>query len=102
MQPTPDLISLGITDTVEILHNPNYETLYQEETRPELSGFEKGIVSTSGAVAVDTGVFTGRSPKDKYIVRDDNTRDTFWWSDQGKNDNKPLSEEHWKTLKSVI
>ena len=102
MQTTPDLISLGITDIVEILHNPNYETLYQEETRPDLSGFEKGIVSTSGAVAVDTGVFTGRSPKDKYIVRDDSTRDTFWWSDQGKNDNKPLSEEHWKTLKSLV
>ena len=62
-----------------------------EETLPGLEGYEKGVVTELGAVAVDTGIFTGRSPKDKYIVKDDTTRDTMWWSDQGKNDNKPIT-----------
>ncbi|MFT5113103.1 MAG: phosphoenolpyruvate carboxykinase (ATP) [Parasphingorhabdus sp.] len=97
-----DLSSLGITESQEILHNPDYDVLFAEETKPGLEGFERGYVTTSGAVAVDTGVFTGRSPKDKYIVRDDSTRDTFWWSDQGKNDNKPLDLEHWDKLKQLV
>ena len=99
-----DLVAYGITDTVEIVHNPDYDTLFQEETQPGLAGYERGIQTQSGAIAVDTGVFTGRSPKDKYIVRDDTTRDTLWWCDQGKgkNDNHPLSQETWDSLKSLV
>ena len=90
-----DLVAYGITDTIEVVYNPDYDTLFQEETKPDLQGYERGIVTQSGAVAVDTGIFTGRSPKDKYIVRDDTTRDTLWWCDQGKgkNDNQPLSQQ---------
>lgn len=102
MHNTIDLSSYGITGTKEVLHNPGYQVLFDEETRPSLQGFEKGVVTESGAVAVDTGVFTGRSPKDKYIVRDHSTRDTFWWADQGKNDNKPLSPENWDRLKKCV
>ncbi len=96
------LQSYGITDTTEVLHNPSYEQLFQEEMRPDLEGFECGQLTQSGAVAVNTGIFTGRSPKDKYIVRDDTTRDTIWWADQGKNDNKPLSQENWNQLKQLV
>ncbi|NIF24224.1 phosphoenolpyruvate carboxykinase (ATP) [Candidatus Pantoea multigeneris] len=103
-QTTPDLTSLGITKTTEVVYNPDFDTLYQEEMRPELEGFERGTLTQNGAVAVDTGIFTGRSPKDKYIVRDDTTRDTLWWSDQGtgKNDNQPLSQETWQSLKHCV
>ena len=96
-----DLAALGIHDTTEVVYNPDFETLYQEETRPELEGYARGILTQSGAIAVDTGIFTGRSPKDKYIVRDDTTRDTLWWNDvgNGKNDNQPLSQETWQALK---
>ncbi|WP_158780975.1 phosphoenolpyruvate carboxykinase (ATP) [Pantoea sp. BAV 3049] len=99
-----DLVAYGITDTVEIIYNPDFDTLYREETRPGLTGFERGTETRSGAIAVDTGIFTGRSPKDKYIVRDDTTRDTLWWNDQGKgkNDNQPLSQETWQQLKSLV
>lgn len=99
-----DLVAYGITDTVEVIHNPDYETLFKEETLPGLSGYERGTLTRSGAIAVDTGVFTGRSPKDKYIVRDDTTRDTLWWNDQGKgkNDNQPLSQETWQALKGCV
>lgn len=99
-----DLVAYGITDTVEILHNPDFDTLYREETRPELTGFERGNETQSGAIAVDTGIFTGRSPKDKYIVRDETTRDTLWWNDQGKgkNDNQPLDNDTWQHLKSLV
>lgn len=92
----------GIRSPAEVCYNPDYDTLYQEETRPGLSGFEAGRVTESGAVAVDTGIFTGRSPKDKYFVQDDTTRDTLWWSDQGANDNKPITPEVWQGLKSVV
>ena len=102
MQQSIDLSTYGIQGAKEIIHNPGYETLFAEETKPGLNGFEAGIVTKSGAVAVDTGVFTGRSPKDKYIVRDDTTRDTFWWSDQGKNDNKPLTQDNWEKLKKCV
>ena len=96
-----DLAALGINDTTEVVYNPDFDTLYQEETRPELEGYARGILTQSGAIAVDTGIFTGRSPKDKYIVRDDTTRDTLWWNDvgNGKNDNQPLSQETWQALK---
>ncbi|MGD8107449.1 phosphoenolpyruvate carboxykinase (ATP) [Pantoea sp. FN0302] len=99
-----DLVAYGITDTVEVIHNPDYETLFKEETLPGLTGYERGTLTQSGAIAVDTGIFTGRSPKDKYIVRDDTTRDTLWWNDQGKgkNDNQPLSQETWQALKSCV
>jgi phosphoenolpyruvate carboxykinase (ATP) len=99
-----DLVAYGITDTVEVIYNPDYEILFKEETLPGLSGYERGTLTQSGAIAVDTGVFTGRSPKDKYIVRDDTTRDTLWWNDQGKgkNDNQPLSQETWQALKECV
>ena len=102
MSLTQDLISYGISNPKEVIHNPCYETLFQEETRADLNGFEKGTLTNNGAIAVDTGVFTGRSPKDKYIVLDDTTRDSFWWADQGKNDNKPLSAENWGRLKALV
>lgn len=97
-----DLAQYGITGVVDIVHNPSYETLFKEETKPDLTGFERGKVTQSGAVAVDTGIFTGRSPKDKYIVKDEVSKDTIWWSDQGKNDNKPISPAVWQDLKQLV
>ena len=100
-----DVLSLeqyGIHDVAEIVRNPSYEQLFIEETNPALTGFERGVVTSMGAVKVDTGVFTGRSPKDKYLVLDDTTRDTVWWSDGGKNDNKPISPEVWTHLKQLV
>lgn len=99
-----DLKAYGINDVQDIVHNPSYDTLYQEELDPTLEGYERGVLTNLGAIAVDTGIFTGRSPKDKYIVRDDTTRDTVWWSDKGngKNDNKPLSQETWQHLKDLV
>jgi phosphoenolpyruvate carboxykinase (ATP) len=97
-----DLAAYGITDATEIIYNPSFELLYEEETRDHLEGYEKGTVTQTGAVAVDTGIYTGRSPKDKYLVRDDTSRDTVWWSDQGKNDNKPISQEVWGQLKQLV
>jgi len=96
------LSKYGITGVTEILYNPTYEVLYNEETKPGLEGFEKGQVTELGAVNVMTGVYTGRSPKDKYIVMDANSKDTVWWtSEEYKNDNHPLSEENWAILKSL-
>ncbi len=99
-----ELEKYGIHDVAEVVYNPSYELLFTEETKPGLEGYERGTVTTLGAVAVDTGIFTGRSPKDKYIVRDDVTRDTVWWADQGKgkNDNKPMSQEVWADLKHLV
>lgn len=98
-----DLANCGITDVQEIVYNPTYEQLFEEEMRPDLQGYEKGTLTNSGAVAVDTGIFTGRSPKDKYIVLDDTTRDTFWWtSEKAKNDNKPMKQEVWNRLKMIV
>ena len=95
-----DLSQYGIVDVDVIEHNPSFDKLYEEETNPDLEGFEKGVVTESGAVAVRTGIFTGRSPKDKYIVLDDVSRDTMWWSnEQAANDNKPISAEIWNDLK---
>ena len=97
-----DLSRYGITGTTEIVHNPSYEVLFEEETKPGLEGFEVGQVSELGAVNVMTGFYTGRSPKDKYIVMDENSKDTVWWtSDEYKNDNHPVSEETWATLKEI-
>ncbi len=100
--PAPDLTQYGITDVEEMYYNPSYDFLYDQETNPDLEGYERGIVTESGAVAVDTGIFTGRSPKDKYIVHDDTSRDTVWWSDQGKNDNKPIDQNTWDHLKALV
>ena len=97
-----DLSKYGIQNTAEVLYNPTYEVLYNEETRPELEGFDKGVVTELGAVNVMTGIYTGRSPKDKYIVMDENSKDTVWWtSEEYKNDNHPLSESSWKVLKEI-
>ncbi len=97
-----DLLEYGIDNTAEIIRNPDYETLFKEETVSDLEGYERGELTKSGAISVNTGVFTGRSPRDKYIVRDQVTRDTFWWADQGENDNKPLSQENWEILKNRV
>lgn len=97
-----DLSKHGLFNVKEIVRNPTYEQLFTEETKPELEGYERGTVTELGAVSVDTGIFTGRSPKDKYIVRDDTTRDTMWWSDQGKNDNKPIDQHVWDDLKALV
>ena len=97
-----DLSKYGITGTTEIVHNPSYEYLFEEETKADLEGFDKGQVSELGAVNVMTGVYTGRSPKDKFIVMDENSRDTVWWtSDEYKNDNHPASMETWEAVKKI-
>ena len=97
-----DLSKYGITGTTEIVHNPSYEELFAEETKPELEGYEKGQVSELGAVNVMTGIYTGRSPKDKFIVMDENSKDTVWWtSDEYKNDNHPATEETWDVVKKI-
>ncbi len=97
-----DLTKYGITGTTEIVHNPSYETLFADETNPALEGFEKGQVSELGAVNVMTGIYTGRSPKDKYIVMDENSKDTVWWTSEGyKNDNHPMSQEAWDVVKDI-
>ncbi len=97
-----NLSKYGITGTPEIVHNPSYEMLFEEETKADLTGFEKGQESELGAVNVMTGVYTGRSPKDKFIVMDENSKDTVWWtSDEYKNDNHPASEETWNAVKEI-
>ena len=97
-----DLTRYGITGTTEIVYNPSYEVLFNEEMKPELEGFDKGQLTELGAVNVMTGVYTGRSPKDKFIVMDKNSKDTVWWtSEEYKNDNKPCSEESWAKLKDL-
>jgi len=102
MTTNPDLTSYGIRDTAEIVYNPSYETLFAEETAVHLQGYEVGFQTESGAISVDTGDFTGRSPKDKYLVRDDTTRDKIWWSDQGENDNKPIDKDTWNSLRRLV
>ena len=97
-----DLSKYGITGAVEVLHNPSYEVLFQEETKAGLEGFEKGQETELGAVNVMTGVYTGRSPKDKFFVMDEVSKNTVWWtSDEYKNDNKPVTEATWAVLKDL-
>jgi len=92
-----DLESYGIHNVSEIIYNPSYDSLYKAELDPALEGYEKGVLSELGSVNVMTGIFTGRSPKDKYVVMDDKTRDTVWWaSPSNKSDNKPIDHELWK------
>ena len=97
-----DLKKYGITGVTEIVYNPSYDELFREETKKGLRGFEKGQLTETGAVNAMTGVYTGRSPKDKFFVLDDTTKDTIWWtSDEYKNANKPISEKSWKALKEL-
>jgi phosphoenolpyruvate carboxykinase (ATP) len=98
-----NLLKYGIQDIKEIVYNPSYDLLFAEETKPGLSTFEKGIITTTGAISVDTGIFTGRSPKDKYIVLDDKSKNSVWWrSDMAKvSDNKPISPEIWNHCKNI-
>ena len=94
------LKKIGITDPLEVIYNPSFDKLYEEETLPELTGYEKSQKTEYGALNVKTGIYTGRSPKDKYIVKDKTTEDNFWWtSSHRKNDNKPISQEVWEDLK---
>ena len=96
-----DLTKYGI-EGAEIIYNPSYEQLFIDETNPELTGFEKGQLTETGAVNVMTGIYTGRSPKDKFFVMDETSKDTVWWtSEEYKNDNKPVTPEAWKELKKI-
>ena len=97
-----DLTKYGITGTTEIVYNPSYEVLFEEETKAGLEGFEVGQETELGAVNVMTGIYTGRSPKDKFIVMDENSKDTVWWtSDEYKNDNHPATQEAWNACKEI-
>ena len=98
-----DLSVYGITGVREVHYNLSYEELFRQETDPSLEGYERGFVTDSGAVAVDTGVFTGRSPKDKYFVMEDQNKDQIWWKNERRkaSDNKPISEEVWAHLRKI-
>ena len=97
-----DLEKYGILGAKEIVYNPSYDLLYKEETKPELEGYEKGVNTELNAVNVMTGIYTGRSPKDKYIVMDENSKDTVWWTTpEYPNDNHPMSKEVWETVKDL-
>lgn len=97
-----DLNYYGIKHVKDVIYNPSYAQLFEEETRDDLEGFEAGTVTELNAVAVDTGVFTGRSPRDKYFVKDNITRDTLWWAEHGDNDNKAITPEIWQHLKNRV
>jgi phosphoenolpyruvate carboxykinase (ATP) len=97
-----DLTQYGITDVAEVVYNPSYEVLFEEEMKPELEGYDKGQLTELDAVNVMTGIYTGRSPKDKFIVVDENSKDTVWWtSEEYPNDNHPASQEAWVALKEI-
>ena len=97
-----DLSKYGINDVKEVYYNPSYEQLFKDEMNPALEGFDKGVLTELDAVNVMTGIYTGRSPKDKFIVMDENSKDTVWWtSDAYKNDNHPASEETWAAVKKI-
>ena len=93
----------GINDVAEIVYNPSFDKLYEAETSPDLKGYERGIITDTGAIAVDTGVFTGRSPKDKYVVLDSKTADTVWWKSANApvSDNKPINIQAWDHCKDL-
>ncbi len=96
------LESIGLKNCTDIIHNPSYDALFAAETDEELTGFEKGTVVDSGAVNVDTGIYTGRSPKDKFLVMDETTKDSVWWrTAENNNDNKPISSDTWQALKEI-
>ena len=97
-----DLTQYGIKGTPKIYHNPSWDELYIDETNPGLTGYEKGQNTELGAVNVMTGIYTGRSPKDKFFVEDSVSKDTIWWtSDEYKNDNKPITPQAWDSLKAI-
>ena len=97
-----DLSKYGITGVKEIIHNPSYDELFKAEMDSSLEGFEKGQLTELGAVNVMTGVYTGRSPKDKFFVYDDTTKDTVWWTSEAyKNDNKPVDAKCWNAVKEI-
>ncbi len=96
-----DLTQYGITGA-KVIHNPSWDQLFIDETNPSLTGYEKGQNTELGAVNVMTGIYTGRSPKDKFFVMDDTSKDTIWWtSDEYKNDNKPITPKAWDALKAI-
>ena len=100
--PSLDLSKYGITGVKEVFYNPTYEVLFNHEMNPELTGFDKGQETELGAINVMTGVFTGRSPKDKFIVMDENSKDTVWWTTpEYPNDNHPASKETWDAVKKL-
>ena len=97
-----DLSKYGIVGEQEIIYNPSYEMLFEEEMKPSLEGYEKGQLTELDAVNVMTGIYTGRSPKDKFFVLDEVSKDTVWWnSPEYPNDNKPVTEEAWKEIKKI-
>ncbi|MBP5764055.1 MAG: phosphoenolpyruvate carboxykinase (ATP), partial [Bacteroidales bacterium] len=97
-----DLTKYGITGSTVIAHNPSYEELFKAETDAKLTGYEVGQETELGAVNVMTGIFTGRSPKDKYIVDNDESHNNVWWTSEAyKNDNHPMSEEVWAKVKEI-
>lgn len=100
MKALPDLSKYGISKPAEIIYNPSFELLFEHETAPDLEGYENGFVTASGAVTVDTGIYTGRSPKDKYLVMDDETENKVWWADKSRkgSDNKPINPKVWAEL----
>jgi phosphoenolpyruvate carboxykinase (ATP) len=100
---SPQLLQYGIRDVQELIYQPSYNVLFAEETKPGLSRFERGFITKTGAISIDTGVFTGRSPKDKYVVLDDKTRDTIWWKSEkaSVSDNKKVSKEIWDHCKKL-
>ena len=98
----PDLTKYGIQDVKEIIYNPSYEQLFEDEMDPALEGYDKGQLTELGAVNVMTGVYTGRSPKDKFIVMDEKSKDTVWWTTPDyPNDNHPATQEAWDTCKKL-
>jgi phosphoenolpyruvate carboxykinase (ATP) len=98
-----DLVSYGIQTVKKVFYNLSYEELFEHETDPSLEGYDKGYVTDTGAVAVDTGIFTGRSPKDKFIVDEETSRGNIWWKNPGRkaSDNKPVTEENWKKIYAI-
>ncbi|MGX8728338.1 MAG: phosphoenolpyruvate carboxykinase (ATP), partial [Lachnospiraceae bacterium] len=97
-----DLSKYGITDVQEIVYNPSYEQLFADEMEPSLTGFDKGQLTELNAVNVMTGIYTGRSPKDKFIVVDENSKDTVWWTTpEYPNDNHPATQEAWEACKAL-
>ncbi len=96
------LESYGITNVKDIYYNPSYEQLFKDEMNPALTGYDKGVLTELDSVNVMTGIYTGRSPKDKYIVMDAKSKDTVWWTTDGyKNDNHPMSEEVWAQVRDL-
>jgi phosphoenolpyruvate carboxykinase (ATP) len=95
--------AVGITEWTELFRNPSYEELFEHELDPKLDGLERGVLTSFGAVAVDTGRFTGRSPQDKYIIEDNTSKDSIWWAgpDTPGSNNKRMTRDTWEQLKHL-